>query len=181
MLMDAEKAGIVLVDVQEKLFPLIQDHNDIAKACQWILSFAADLQLPCLVSEQYPEGLGKTISSLSSLCLGSPYLEKMHFSCAQEKRLESFLNEYTLSQCIIIGIEAHVCVLQTVMELIGQGKEVFVIEEGVGSRNVHDKKLALQRMSLAGASIVSKEMFFFEMLRTAEHPRFKDMSKKYLQ
>lgn len=178
MLMHKEQASLLVVDVQEKLAPAVTDSSGMAARCRWLIGVAVDNGVPVVFSEQYPRGLGHTLSELLAQAPEPNVVEKTHFSCVAA----NCLPETVLSrpQVIVCGMEAHVCVLQTVLELLGLGKQVFVVADAVSSRKASDIELGLQRMRDAGAVIVSKEMVLFECLRQAGGDHFKRMSQRYL-
>ncbi len=138
--------------------------------------------MPIAYSEQYPQGLGATEESLLSLLEGkAERFEKQSFSCASEPHINTVLNQWKRKQIVVAGMETHVCVLQTVLELRDMGFQVYVVEDAVSSRKNRDKELALQRMQQNGVVIVSKEMVMFEWLHRADHPKFKEISKQYIR
>jgi nicotinamidase-related amidase len=181
MLLQAVDSCLLLIDVQEKLTPLIYESEALIKNCDWMMRLAQRLQVPTLVSEHYPKGLGFTVKPLNSLAPAENFMEKVHFSCVADKACLSKIKFAEKNQIILIGIEAHVCVLQTAIGLKEQGKQVFVVADAVGSRDLQDKKLALKRMRQLGIQIISKEMAFFEWIHQAGTPEFKQLSKEFLQ
>lgn len=180
MLLHQSKSALILVDMQEKLLPLVIEPEKLIKNCQWLLSLAAELDIPCLVSEQYPKGLGKTEQTLKALVTDYPHIEKVHFSCAADEGFQKQLDLLSRDQLILVGMETAICVQQTALELIGQGKDVFVVLDAVSGRHQYDSELAVARMRQKGVQIISKEMVFFEWLRYAGTQQFKSLSKKYL-
>lgn len=178
MLMHKEQASLLVVDIQEKLAPAVVDAAGMAARCRWLISVAADHGLPVVFSEQYPRGLGHTLPELLAQAPDSQVVEKTHFSCVAANCLPETV--LLRPQTIVCGMEAHVCVLQTVLELLELDKQVFVVADAVSSRKVSDIELGLQRMRDAGAVIVSKEMVLFECLRQAGGEHFKRMSQRYL-
>jgi nicotinamidase-related amidase len=133
-----------------------------------------------MATEQYPQGIGATHSDVAALLPAGSIVEKLHFSCVAARCLVS-LPAYSKRQIVVCGIESHVCVLQTVLDLRQHGKEVYVVEEAVGSRRASDKALALERMRGAGAVIVSREMVAFEWLHEAGTPLFREVSRTFLR
>ena len=181
MLLDREKSGLVLVDVQEKLTPLVLNAESLVERCQWLIRLANDLAVPVVVSEQYPKGLGHTVSPLRTLTTDYPCIEKVHFSCYRD---ESFVNCWQTidrKQVVLAGIETHVCVLQTAMDMNSSGLDVFVVVDAVSSRHEVDHKYGLKRMKQAGIHLVTAEMVFFEWVRRAGTPEFKALSLSYLR
>ena len=181
MLLNKKDSILLLVDVQEKLTPAVLDSEAFVLRCEWLLKLANTMGVPILASEQYPKGLGSTLESLQPYVDAKEYIEKIYFSCMQEPKYTHRLGEYNKNQLILIGIEAHVCVLQTAMEMKGAGFDVYVVVDAVSSRNSLDLKYALKRMKQEGIHLITSEMVFFEWLRQAGIPEFKDLSQKFLR
>jgi nicotinamidase-related amidase len=181
MLLEKELSCVVLIDVQEKLTPFVQEAKALVARCQWVIHLAKDLGVPVLVSEQYPSGLGVTVEPLHSLIAQDECFEKVHFSCFREPTFNQRLKALNKKQLVLIGIEAHVCVLQSAMEMKIAGYEVFVVVDAVSSRSQLDYKYALKRMKQAGIHLVTAEMIFFEWVGQAGTPQFKVLSSTYLQ
>lgn len=181
MLLDRNNSLLLLIDVQEKLTPLVCAPDKLVSKCEWLLRLAERMNVPFLVSEQYPKGLGATVAPLKPYCRKTNCIEKIHFSCMQEVRYLDALKQHKKNQLIITGIEAHVCVLQTVMEMRALSYDVYVVVDAVSSRHELDIKYALKRMKQEGAHLVTSEMVFFEWIRQAGTPEFKALSKEFLQ
>jgi nicotinamidase-related amidase len=180
MLLKKDNSCLLLIDVQEKLTPLVQKSEALIERCQWLMRLATELQVPQIVSEQYPKGLGITVAPLHELSQKDSAIEKVHFSCWQEPRFKERLQPLNKKQLVLIGIETHVCVLQTAMDLIKAEYEVFVVVDAVSSRHELDYKYALKRMKQAGIQLITSEMVFFEWIGQAGTPEFKMLSKRYL-
>ncbi|MBI5447105.1 MAG: isochorismatase family protein [Gammaproteobacteria bacterium] len=181
MLLAREQSLVILVDVQEKLTPLVQDAARLVSMCQWVLEVATLMDVPVFVSEQYPQGLGATVEALQAFVKTENRLSKTHFSCAADATCWDWIEKTNRRHIVLIGIETHVCVLQTAMELQARHHDVFVIAEAVSSRSIEDKALALTRMQQQGVQIISREMMVFEWLRQSGTELFKTISKKYLR
>ncbi|OWJ93442.1 hydrolase [Pseudomonas sp. A46] len=178
MLIDLHKATLLVIDVQDKLVPAMADPQGILPRIRWLLQVATELGLPTVISEQYPKGLGATATALTDAAPQAIVVEKLQFSCVAAECLpESLLAR---EQVVVCGMETHVCVLQTVLELLALGKEVFVVEDAVASRTPASREAGLRRMRDAGAQVVNREMVVFECLRGASHPRFRHISKTFL-
>ena len=173
------QAALLIIDVQEKLAPAMADSAQLIARIQWLIGACQVLATPTLFTEQYPKGLGHTLPELLELVTQPEVVEKSHFSVVAANCLPSQWQQY--SQVIVSGMETHVCVLQTVLELLEAGKEVFVVADAVGSRSEDNRELGLARMRHAGAHIVSREMVVFELLRHAGHEQFKAISKEFLR
>ncbi len=180
MLMDKDQSLLLVVDVQERLLPVIHDWQRLLDNVCWLVKVAQKLGVPVLASEQYPRGLGHSHSELGKLLAAPDIVEKLHFSCVAAQCLTG-LPGAERPQVVVCGIESHVCVLQTVLELREQGKQVFVVADAVGSRDPDNKALALARMRGHGVEIVAREMVAFEWLKQAGTPLFKEISADYLR
>lgn len=180
MLIDARNSTLLVVDVQGKLVPAVAGWQSLLDHVIWLIRVARRLEVPVLACEQYPQGLGPTHPAVAVELPPGCIASKLHFS-AVAGACHGFERAAGKAQIVVCGMETHVCVLQTVMELLESGKRVFVVEEAVGSRRDSDKALALARMREAGASIVSREMVAFEWLRRADSDVFRDVSKTFLR
>ncbi|MDD5249029.1 MAG: hydrolase [Rhodocyclaceae bacterium] len=180
MLMNARDSALLVVDVQERLLPHVHDWQRLLENVQWLVKVAQKLDVPVMASEQYPKGIGRTHADVAALLPAGATVEKLHFSCVAAQCLTP-LAASARRQVVVCGIESHVCVLQTVLDLKRQGKEVFVVADAVGSRSPADKSLALERMRAHGIDIVSREMVAFEWLHEAATPVFKEISRDFLK
>ncbi|BBH46809.1 hydrolase [Pseudomonas sp. KU43P] len=178
MLIDHQKATLLAVDIQEKLIGAMSDPEGTRARARWLLAACADLELPTVISEQYPKGLGHTLPELLAVVPSAEVVEKTHFSCVAAQCLPDSL--LAREQVIVCGMETHVCVLQTVLGLLGLGKQVFVVEDACDSRTPANKAAGLARMAQAGAQLVTREMVLFELLGNASHPQFRHISKTYM-
>lgn len=172
----AEECGGLVVDIQERLFPAMEGSQNLLARVRILLEGLKILNIPLLLSEQYPKGLGTTLPELIKLIEGVKPLEKISFSCCGEPGIREHLSKLDKKWIIICGIEAHVCVLQTVTDLVEMGIEPVVVADCIASRNPEDKKVALKRMSDEGAVITTSESILFELTQTAGTPIFKQIS-----
>ncbi|SFZ79262.1 isochorismatase family protein [Chitinimonas taiwanensis] len=180
MLMHADNCTLLVVDVQDKLVPAIAEAPRLVAAMKWLIDAARMNGVPVVLSEQYPQGLGHTLPLLRNTAAEPSVVDKTTFSCVAADCLKGTPAE-TRSQVVVCGIEAHVCVLQTVLELRAAGKEVFLVSDAIGSRNRDDKAAALARAAAAGVQIVTREMALFEWMRDSRVPHFREASKQLLQ
>lgn len=180
MLMERTQSALVLIDVQEKLTPFVAHPETLIHNCRWLLRLAKDLFIPCLVSEQYPQGLGTTLPTLKAEIDENP-IEKVCFSSWRALDFAKEIQHLGKKQVILIGIETHVCVLQTAIDLFEAGFKVFVVVDAVSSRFNIDYQYALKRMEHIGITLVTCEMVFFEWIGQAGNEEFKTMSKKYMR
>lgn len=181
MLIKRNDSVLVLVDAQEKLIPAVLNHEQMISRCDWLLKLATNLNIPILVSEQYTKGLGPTVAPLNNYINQSNCIEKVHFSCMQEPKYINELNKHRRKQLILIGIEAHVCVLQTALETKEAGYDVFVVVDAVSSRSEMDLKYGLKRLKQDGVHLVTSEMVLFEWIRQAGTDEFRRVSKEFLK
>ena len=172
-LLGRERATLVVVDVQEG-FRGYETFAAVAGACRKLLSAARILELPAIVSEQYPKGLGHTAAEVG--ITDEPRIEKTVFSAARADGFELAGRD----QAIVCGIEAHVCVSQTVHDLLSKGVEVHVPADAVASRHRLDYERALERLQRAGAVVSTVEAALFELLERAGTPEFKAVQKLIL-
>lgn len=171
-IIDEKKSLLLIIDVQEKLVNMLKDENVKEQAIK-LAKAAGILNIPAIITEQYPKGLGETTKEIKDALPGAKYIEKTSFSAFEE--IKEALNEADRKQIIIFGIETHICVLQTAFNLIDRGYEVYVVKNASGSRNEDDKNSALQRLRHAGCQTVTTEMVIFELLKTSKHPNFKEV------
>jgi nicotinamidase-related amidase len=181
MLLHRHQSCLVIVDVQEKLMPKIHESTIIEARCAWLMRLAGELKIPLMVSEQYPKGLGETLPSLKRWMPGKTDIEKVHFSCYRDPSFIKHWRTVNRSQVVLAGIETHVCVLQTALDMNAAGIDVFVVTDAVGSRNLSDHSCALQRMNQAGIHLVTSEMVLFEWLEQAGTSIFKTVSQTFLK
>jgi nicotinamidase-related amidase len=185
MLLQRERSQILMVDVQERLLPAMAQAAQVAANGARLLEGARLLAIPVLVSEQYPQGLGRTVPELAQMAPANAVYEKLEFSCYANPGLRAALSggdaEATSAragrQTILFGIEAHVCVLQTALEMAEAQCDVTVVADAVSSRSDHSKAVAMQRLQAAGVRLATTEMVLFEWLRQAGSPEFKAVSR----
>jgi len=180
-LISEQNSMILVIDIQGKLAPAIAQADTIITANQWLLKVATELAIPIFFTEQYPKGLGHTVIELADWQTPTNTLTKSHFSAWQETHIRNTIAKLGRAQIVVTGTESHVCVLQTVLDLLRAGYQVFVVEEAVGSRQASSKALALARMQQAGAVIVNNEMVAFEWLHDSASERFKHISRSYIR
>jgi nicotinamidase-related amidase len=170
--LDQHRAALVVVDVQEAFRKAIPNFDRVASGTATLIEGAEAIGLPIVVTEQYPKGLGSTVPEVAErLPGGIEPLEKVCFSAAEAEGFGLDGRE----QAIVCGIEAHVCVNQTVLDLLEAGSEVHVIADAVGSRTEANRELGLHRMERAGAVLSSVETALFELLRGSDAPAFKEV------
>ena len=173
MLIRREQSLLLIVDIQEKLAPAILKAESVVANAKKLVLAATHLGLPILVSEQYPKGLGRTLPELRELVPPDCVFEKTHFSCLGDANFAERLRAQARSQIIVCGMEAHVCVLQTALDLAASGWAPMIVADGVSSRRAEDRDLGLARMLDSGATVVSTEMVLFEWIGQAGTSDFK--------
>ena len=169
-----EDTALLVVDIQEKLLPKIMQASEVLRNASFIVNAAKSLGVPVIATEQYPKGLGPTVEPIRGLL--TTVWEKKTFSAVGEGGALDFLKSDARIKVVVVGIEAHICVMQTVLDLLNQGFHVFVCVDAVSSRYAIDVKIALKRMQQAGAILVTAETCVYEWLETAANPAFKEIS-----
>ncbi len=180
MLLDAQRSQLLAIDLQEKMLPAVWGHGELLRDCEWMVRVAQKIGVPVAAIEQYPKGLGPVVAAIRDLLPDGAVAAKTRFSSVSAKCLAD-LPGSDRAQVVIVGIEAHVCVLQTALDLYHEGKEVYVVADCIGSRHEYDRDLAIARMRQEGVRIVSREMVAFEWLGEADTPLFRSMVKEFLK
>ena len=173
----SEKSQLVIIDIQEKLSTVMPKEviNKIIKRCELLITVSNELGIPQICTEQYPNGLGHTIPQMMPFLSEAKFVEKTVFACTDEPIFLRYLIK-TRPQIFLMGMEAHICVLQTALGLIKSGKEVFIVEDAIVSRNISYKQNALNRLREAGCCITNTESVVFEWLKTSENETFKKVA-----
>jgi nicotinamidase-related amidase len=176
-LLTQDQAVLLIIDVQEGFRKYIPDLPAVTRNISILVESAKILQLPTIVTEQYPKGLGRTLAELQA-CLGDHQVfEKECFSCCGSDQFLAALRHLERRQIIVSGIEAHVCVHQTVHDLIECGFQPHLVVDAIASRNAKNKEVAVERMCAAGAVESVVEMALFEMLKNAGTETFKSVQR----
>ena len=176
--LDPQRAALVVIDVQEAFRKVVPEFERVARAGSTLIRGAEAVGIPILVTEQYPKGLGRTAAEVAgSLPNGVEPIEKVCFSAPQAEDFDLDGRD----QAIVCGIEAHVCVNQTVLDLLDEGVEVHVVGDGVGSRSAENKEVGLHKAERAGAVISSVETALFELVGRAGTDEFKRVQKLVLE
>lgn len=175
--LDIDRACVLVIDIQAKLLPLIRGHTSLVAAVRKLLAGAKQFELPVLVTEQYVKGLGRTVPEVAESLTGlaCTTVEKPTFSACGERGVRDAMQAIDRPQVIVVGIEAHVCVQQTALDLRIMDYDVFVCADGVGSRGRLDYEMALGRMRQAGIVVTTVESVLFELCNRCDTPRFKAM------
>ena len=167
---------LLIVDIQGKLARLMHESDATIAAAGKVIRGAAVLEVPIVWTEQNPEGLGRTVEELIDLLPGEP-IPKFAFSCWGEPAFQDAIAAAGRSQILLAGIETHICVCQTALNLIAAGHEVHVVADAVSSRTPENRQIGLDRMARAGAVVTSVEAALFELMAVAEGPKFKQLLK----
>ena len=173
-LLDRKRAALAVIDIQEKFRPVMPGFDEIARHIAVLVQGCKLLGVPVIVTEQYPQGLGRTAAEVAAqLPENNAPIEKRCFSSCGVPDFDLQLREKHIEQVMIVGIEAHICVSQTVHDLLKLGYQVHLISEAIGARLPHNREVALSKMQNSGAFISSIEMALFEMMKSADAAEFK--------
>jgi len=180
MLINADHSLLLLIDLQERLAPAIQDIDTVLRHNLWLVAVAQRLSVPVGATVQYPAGLGPMVPELGTSVPPDRVVEKIHFSAVADGCLER-LPDFSRRQIVLTGTEAHVCVLQTALGLDPDDEQFPAAVAAAASRRASDKDLALARLRQEGCRIVSREMVAFEWLHKAGTDVFKQISREFLR
>lgn len=188
-LLDARRSILLIIDLQGKLMEMVHRPQLVVEATLRLMHLADMFEVPVVLTEQYPQGLGPThprvLEQFNALEVRHKYLDKLAFGCCGDANFEPALAEIlpgvepSRRQVVVAGIETHVCVMQTVLPLLAAGNSVHLCWEAVSGRGEEYRKWGLKRMVQAGAVVTNHESVGFEWARTKEHPKFKEMSNLF--
>jgi nicotinamidase-related amidase len=167
----------LVIDIQERLFPFIAENQQLTENVKRLIDGLKILEVPIIVTEQYKKGLGLTIPEISNSIGNFEPLEKMAFSCCDDEAIINAIVASGKKNILLCGIESHICVLQTTIDLIEKGFTPIVVADCISSRNLYNKKIALKRMIKEGAIVTTYESILFELCRVAGGDQFKGISK----
>lgn len=176
MKISADNTLVLVVDIQERLMPVLHQSEQFVRAARTLLGGTTLLGLPTLITEQYPKGLGQTVADVRLLVKDAPVFEKTRFS-ALTPEVQAALEQAGRENIVLIGCETHICVLQTAQDLLAWGKRVYVPQECVSSRSAANIANGLAQIGEAGGQIGNLESLLFQILQDAQHPHFKAVSK----
>ncbi len=174
---DLNNTIALIIDEQEKLMPVIHEAASVLRNTRILVEGLNILQVPFLITQQYTKGMGMTVEPLQQSAGTSEYLEKRTFSCWDTEEIRKKIEDSGRKQVLLAGVEAHICLMQTAIDLIDAGYDVFVAVNCISSRKQCDKDIAVARMIQAGVQVTSYESILFELMRTSTHPEFKAVSK----
>ncbi len=172
-----ENTALIIIDVQEKLWRVMCEKEKLLDNLQRMIRGAQVLNIPIITTEQYPQGLGPTVPEISNLLSGSKPIAKLSFSCCGDTKFLHEIRRTDRKQLLITGIESHVCVYQTAIDLLNAGYEIQAVTECISSRTPENRELGLRRIEGAGGKLTGVEMALFELLKVAEGEKFKAVSQ----
>lgn len=176
-MLDVQQTILVLIDIQEKLSRVMHQRETLIKNVQTLVRGIRVLEIPILWAEQNPNGLGPTVPEIAELLSDFQPLQKRCFSCCHQEEFVQALKHTQRQQILISGIETHICVYQTAMDLCHLGYDVQVVVDAVSSRTPENTQIGLERLRQTGVTLTSTEMALFELLKVAEGPKFKEILK----
>ena len=171
--LEAKKSVLVLVDIQERFRPLIHQMDKVIANTRRLVQFCGGMNIPIVVTEHYSLRLGVTVTELRSLFTEFEPVEKIHFSCCGCREFQTRLETLGRSQVILCGIESHVCIYQTALDLMRTDRQVAVVTDAVSSCSASNREIGLHAMAAAGVQLMGTQMAMFEILREAGTPEFK--------
>jgi len=179
MLISRDDSLLLIIDVQENLVPVIHGQQKVVENCQWLMRTASEFDVPVMITEQNPAGLGPTVADLAQFANDDMIIAKNHFSVVSEPGFLDRLRNTQRHQVVVCGMETHVCVTQTCIELIENQYRVFLVDDAVSSRSKDDRFTAIERLQAYGVELVSKEMVFFEWQRHSDDEKFRERVSQY--
>lgn len=168
---------MLVIDIQNKLSPVMAKFEQVKSATLQLANAAANYDIPVLVTQQYAKGLGETDEVLKGTFNNVRYFDKVHFSAFKEPGFKSFIENYNKPQVIVVGMEAHVCVLQTCLDLLAYGYHVFLVADAICSRNSRHCDIAINQLRSAGAIITCAETIIFQWAEVSDTEAFKKILK----
>lgn len=181
VLINKDKSLLIIIDVQEKLNPVMESPRAVLNGCVKLINVAQTLNIPIIITEQYPKGLGPTMVDIKNATQDKTvFVSKTSFSCAKDPKIMKLIEASHKKHIILAGIETHICVLQTAIDLKEKGFEVFVVSDASGSGDAGQNYLGIQRLLQNQIDVVSTQMVAFEWLEDSTHEKFKEISKNYI-
>jgi nicotinamidase-related amidase len=175
-LLDRQRTALLVVDVQEKLWRVMRQRQAVADRIVMMIKACRFLSISIFITEQYPKGLGRTLKAIQEALSQPDPLIKMTFSCCGATELPQNFRQEGIEQVVLVGIESHVCVMQTAMDLLARGFQVHVLRDAISTRYELDEETAIERMAAEGVVISTAEAALFELMQTAEAAEFKKVS-----
>lgn len=176
-MLEIDQCCLVVVDIQGKLAQLMADKEALFRNVRILIQAAKLLEMPVLWCQQVPDALGPTVPEIAELLTDVQPFDKASFSCVGHEPFNLELESLEREQVLLCGIETHVCIYQTAMDLLWQDYDVTVIADAVSSRTPENKRIALEALAFEGVPVASTEMVLFDLLKTALHPQFKPIAR----
>ena len=176
-LLSAERCTLLVVDIQDAFKGHIPDMERVVERSRVMIEAAGLLEIPIVVTEQYPKGLGQTVEPLRKILGECEYYDKVTFSCLQDERIKEAITGYKREQLMLVGIETHVCVAQTAYDALAMGLQPYLAVDAISSRRVGDNDVALERLRSEGCILTTTEAAIMEMTVSSRHPKFREISK----
>ncbi len=176
-LLTIDKTALLIIDIQERIIRVIHEYETVVENTKKLIKGFKALGIPIYYTEQYPKGLGPTVESIQNELEGNDAIQKLSFSCSGAGDLFNELKRNEISQVVVCGVESHVCVQQTVLDLIANDFQVNLAADAVSSRRVKDYEISLSRMRQHGADVTTTEAILFELLNVCGTDVFKQISK----
>lgn len=177
-MIDVNKSSVIVIDVQEKLIEHIYEHEKMTKRILEVIDAAREVSVPVILTEHFPDKLGLNVPEIRELFSKEDLIIKSAVSCCGSEEFKERVFKDGKEHFILVGIESHICVLQTAMDLLEMGKKVYIVADAVSSRAKDSKELAFERLRQHGVEIINFEMLIFEWVRGGSHPNFKTMIKR---
>lgn len=179
--MNRNESLLIIIDVQEKLAPAMNSPREVINGCARLIDIAKILAIPFIITEQYPKGLGQSMIDIREKAgAETQYHAKTTFSCVRDENILNMITTSGKKQIILAGLETHICILQTALELKDKGYDVFVVSDACATRDPLQNVLGIQRLLHNKINVVSSEMVIFEWLEKSGSEEFKTISKNYL-
>lgn len=172
-----DNTAVLVVDYQAKLIPAISNKEELLRRSSILLKGLKALGIPIIISEQYPKGLGVTVPEIREAVGDIPAMEKGCFSCWDDEGIKAAINATGCQNILVCGTEAHICVLESAIDMKMDGKDVLIVEDCVSSRFLHDKEIGLRRAEQEGIRLSTAETVLFELTKFSGTPEFKIISK----
>jgi len=174
--LSAGECALVIIDIQERLAAVMEERGKVVANTRHLIELAKTFDMPVIVTEQYPKGLGRTVTEVAQVLERHARVEKMAFDCCGEETYVRALEASARRKLIVAGMETHVCVLQTVLSLLNRGFCVHAVSDAICSRDRENKRIALDMMASAGAVVTCAETVLFQVMKVAGTPEFKRIS-----
>ncbi|MHC4133021.1 MAG: hydrolase [Planctomycetota bacterium] len=176
-MLDIQNSCLIVIDIQGKLAQLMHEKDRLFENIQILVKGCKVLNVPILWTQQVPRALGQTITQITELLTDIEPINKASFSCCGEEKFLDALEKLDHKQVLLCGIETHICIYQTALDLLKRDYYVEIVTDAVSSRTLKNKEIALKKMQSLSTGLTSTEMALFELVRTAEHPQFKQIAK----